>query len=131
MIIKMDTPSYPFMIIGSTNCERCKVLQKELPSAVCHLIPEYSLGLGDTIAKIIYALTKIESCQGCKVRRSWLNTFFPYWWVAPSNIRQLRNDVLRLGYEELPVLLDWSRDKVYDIDDFVPGFTAKYMAEEH
>lgn len=131
MIIKTDTTTYPFMIIGSTNCERCKVLQSQLPDAVCHLIPEVSLGLGDTVAKLIYAVSNIESCHGCKVRRSILNTVFPYWWRAPDRIRSLRNAVLLLGHEELPVLLDWTREKTYNIDDYVPGFNAKYMTQPH
>jgi len=39
----------------------------------------------------------------------------------------VRNKVLALGERELPVLIDANLDKLYNIDEFAPGFVDKYM----
>jgi len=40
--------------------------------------PERAKGLGDTVAKVIHAVTGIDPCEKCKRRRDWLNKRFPY-----------------------------------------------------
>ena len=89
-------------------------------------IPTKSLGLGDSIAKLTHKLS-IPSCGACKVRRSVLNYIFPYVWNASKEVRKARNAVLKLGYEELPVLLDCDYTKVHDINEYVPKFNETYM----
>jgi len=37
-----------------------------------------SKGLGDTVAKVIHAVTGIEPCEACRRRRDRLNEMFPY-----------------------------------------------------
>ena len=37
-----------------------------------------SRGLGDTVAKIIHAVTGIKPCGGCQKRRAALNRLMPY-----------------------------------------------------
>lgn len=35
-------------------------------------------GLGDTVANVIHAVTRIRPCPDCERRRKWLNRKFPY-----------------------------------------------------
>jgi len=118
--------SHPFFILGSDDCERCQILSDYLPDVEVIKIPNKSLGLGDTIAKITYRFS-IESCEQCKIRRSVLNKVFPYFWNASRLTRQVRNIALSMGCEELPVLMDYKLYKIHNVDDYYPDFTKKYM----
>jgi hypothetical protein len=122
----MNSEEYPFIIVGSENCDRCNVLYGLLPGATIVKIPNRPLGLGDSIAYITEYM-RIPSCRGCKIRRSVLNDWFPYKKRASKTVREIRNIVLKLGHEELPVLLDKRYDKIHDIDDYVPDFTERYF----
>ena len=37
-----------------------------------------SVGVGDTLSKIINKVTGIKSCSKCDERKDYLNTLFPY-----------------------------------------------------
>ena len=123
-------PRHNFIILGAEDCLRCEVLQERLPSVPMLKIPNKSLGLGDTFARLTDAL-RIDSCAECKLRRSVLNTLVPYVWRAPWEVREARNIVLSLGYEELPVLVNIKNQTIYDLDEYAPGFKQQYMTEEH
>jgi len=34
-------------------------------------------GLGDAVARVIHAVTRIKPCESCKRRQQWLNKRFP------------------------------------------------------
>jgi hypothetical protein len=118
--------SYQFIIVGSENCNRCQILQEKLPEAYMVKIPNFSLGFGDSFAKLTNVLS-IPSCHSCKIRRSFLNYCFPYFWKTTKEVRDARNAVLRLGHECLPVLLDKSYNFIHDVDEYFPKFKEQYM----
>jgi len=120
---------YPFIIVGAENCDRCDTLHSLLPQAEMVKIPHRPLGLGDSIAWFLDSF-RIPSCRGCKVRRSILNKWFPYRSVASKEIRDIRNTVLRLGHEELPVLLHKSGVYIFEIDEFAPKYREKINTSE-
>jgi len=112
---------HPFIIVGIDNCERCLRLADKLPNAEMVKIPSCALGLGDSIAFLTYKLN-IPECQGCKLRRSILNEWFPYKKRASRRVRDVRNAVIKMGHVDLPVLLSHDYSKVYNIEEHVPGF---------
>ena len=112
---------YPFIIVGAEDCKRCDVLHSILPRADIIKIPNAPMGLGDSIAWFLESFG-IPSCRGCKIRRSILNTWFPYRKIASKEVRDIRNTVLKLAFETLPVLLHKTGVFVYDIETFAPDF---------
>lgn len=120
------TDNYPFFIVGSENCNRCQILYEKMPNVKVVKIPNKLLGLGDSFAYLTYLLG-IDSCRSCKIRRSYLNKIFPFFWNAPKSIRDIRNKILSLGHESLPVLLDKNLNKIYNINDYVSNFNETYM----
>lgn len=106
------------IIVGKQNCPRCKKLRALFPLIKYIEIPDFNIGLGDTICDIT-CFFGITPCKACMIRRHWCNKWFPYKWnlnkISPELVA-LKQRIILSDIKTYPIIMDDALEHVIPLE---------------